>query len=249
MIRRIIDQALAVTPSNTRKRAVEALGDLGIRPGGPKMYASLKRLRRLGFQPRGVIDVGAYRGEWTREAFEVWPQTRSLMFEARQSESRHLEAVVSASNGRASYRTMLLGPESKKSAAFFELEASGTGSSVLEELSTVERKVVSLPMHRLDDQVKDFGNVDLLKLDVQGFELQVLAGAHNVLTACDVVITEVALLPYNKGAPFFDEVVQFMSSRGLVLFDIATFMFDAKDRIFQLDAVFVRREAALRGPC
>ena len=61
----------------------------------------------------------------------------------------------------------------------------------------------------------------LLKLDVQGFELEVLRGSRIALDAAEFVLLEVSTLNYNRGAPLVAEVLDFMNQRGFVLFDIA----------------------------
>ena len=61
----------------------------------------------------------------------------------------------------------------------------------------------------------------LLKLDIQGFELEVLRGSRIALDFAEFVLLEVSTLNYNRGAPLVAEVLDFMNQRGFVLFDIA----------------------------
>jgi hypothetical protein len=88
----------------------------------------------------------------------------------------------------------------------------------------------------------------LLKLDVQGFELEVLKGGRRTLKLSEVVIMEVSLLPYNDGAPSFADVVGFMNEEGFVAFDFCgQFRRESDHALFQTDVVFVRRESNLRA--
>ena len=52
------------------------------RAGASSEESSLCNMRRHGFSPRWIVDVGAYRGEWTRMAAGIFPQARLLMIEA-----------------------------------------------------------------------------------------------------------------------------------------------------------------------
>jgi hypothetical protein len=89
----------------------------------------------------------------------------------------------------------------------------------------------------------------LLKLDVQGFELEVLRGGRRTLELSEVVIMEVSLLPYNDGAPLFADVVAFMNEEGFVLFDFCGQLRRESDRVlFQTDVPFARRGSHLRAP-
>ena len=90
----------------------------------------------------------------------------------------------------------MLGPELRDAVPF---HFSGTGSSVLEELTTFEKSETTLAMHRLDDVDIGLPGPLLLKLDVQGFELEVLNEVRNTRRT-EVILSEVSLLPYNKGA-------------------------------------------------
>jgi FkbM family methyltransferase len=69
---------------------------------------------------------------------------------------------------------------------------------------------------RLDD-VAECPGCDYLKLDVQGAELDVLAGAERALQNCLVVQTEVEFVPLYENQPLFAEVDQFLRGRGFVL--------------------------------
>jgi len=216
------------------------------------MQRSLQRLSSLGFEPRGIVDVGAWRGDWTREALQTFPAAHVLMFEARPSMREALEQLATWSGGRAAFELSLLGARDSEATAFYEVQTGeGTGSSVLPELSDAPRHKLELPMRRLDACVQRLlaktSAIDLLKLDVQGYELEVLEGGQDVLRGCEVVVTEVALLPYNAGAPLIDCVLPYLAERDMMLFDVATLMRDASGRVTQADLVFVRKDSALRA--
>ena len=88
----------------------------------------------------------------------------------------------------------------------------------------------------------------LLKLDVQGFELEVLRGALEVLARSELVVMETSLIPYNKNAPLFAEVVRFMDQRDFVVFDFCGQLRRETDHaLFQTDVVFVREDSSLRA--
>ena len=88
----------------------------------------------------------------------------------------------------------------------------------------------------------------LLKLDVQGFELQVLLGGTSTLNRAEVVIMETSLLPYNENAPLFAEVVAFMADREFVAFDFCgQTRRQTDDTLFQTDVVF-KKDSSLRAP-
>jgi hypothetical protein len=88
-----------------------------------------------------------------------------------------------------------------------------------------------------------------LKLDVQGYELEVLRGGTKLLRECGAILMEVALLEYNESAPLVSEVVAFMKERGFVLYDICgQSRREVDGALFQADLIFVPIESPLRAP-
>jgi hypothetical protein len=99
--------------------------------------------------------------------------------------------------------------EEKDRVIFF---ASGADSSILPDATSFDKRPIILPMQTLDGFMEDCPSEVpiLLKLDVQGFELEVLRGGRNTLRCSDFVIMETSLLPYNSGGPLLTEVIVFM---------------------------------------
>ena len=88
----------------------------------------------------------------------------------------------------------------------------------------------------------------LLKLDVQGYEIEVLKGGARALAEAEAFLLEVPLLQYNEGAPLFAEVVEFMKDAGFVAFDICGQVRRETDgALFQVDILFVPERSALRA--
>ena len=73
---------------------------------------------------------------------------------------------------------------------------------------------------RLDD-VEDLGDVDFVKLDVQGAELMVLKGAERMLKDVSVIQVEVEFVELYENQPMFADVDRFLRSQG---FTFHTFM-------------------------
>ncbi len=200
----------------------------------------LRNLKRSKFRPSLIIDVGGYAGDWTRMAHKIFLEAKFFVVEANPEKKKCLERLVAEFPGTIEYSMALLGAEPRASVTYYQMK---TGSSVFEEQSDVERKVITLPMKTLDEVAgpKVLLGPILLKLDVQGSELEVLKGASATLKKTEVVLLEVSFLQYNKNSPLAADVIQFMNDRGFVVYDIGTLArHRQQESLLQADMFFVR---------
>jgi FkbM family methyltransferase len=221
------------------------------RAGTPTLPGFLENLKNNGFSPSAIVDIGANAGEWSRTASSIFPSAQILMFDGDPENEPNLHNTVREIGSRSRYFLRLLGPEKKDTVTFYRPETGTTGSSVLPELTSFGKNAIALSMDTLDNLTAEASSPSplLLKLDVQGFELEVLKGATKSLALSEVVIMEASLLPYNEGAPLFADVVAFMDMRGFVVFDFCGQLRRETDyTLFQTDIAFVRRESKLRAP-
>lgn len=215
---------------------------LAVHLGKPDLRFSFLQLRRFGFAPRQALDVGAYRGDWTRICLEVWPEISVLCIEPQQSLQAQLNRFARENAPRILVKSCLLGASDIAAVPFAEV---GTGSSVLDSKLAASTR----PMFRIDSLVDD-KNVpppDFVKLDVQGYELEVLAGYEKHLRTCEVLQVELGLLPIVSGAALIHEVVAYLKERGFVMFDVDELIRAPSDgAVWQIDALFCREDSPLR---
>lgn len=163
----IIRRAGSLLPETLKRHLKMALGV-------PNMEASLRSMQRNGFSPKVVIDVGAYAGCWTRMCKRIFPTAHVLMVEPQTSRKSDLERVT-AEYPNVALAFVLVGPAEQAAVGMYE---TGTASSVLPEVEKNNTPTAYLPMTTLDAVTKNttFAHPHFIKLDVQGYELQVLEG-------------------------------------------------------------------------
>lgn len=136
-----------------------------------------------------VFDVGANIGQTTRAALDAFPQARIFAFEPEPKTFEQMSRSVGGD--RVSLHQLALADKNGV-AAFYEYGIDGDGGSLRNSLvpnarstvefgySSVER---SVPCRTIDDFCRTEGveRIDLLKIDVEGFELSVLHGAERML--------------------------------------------------------------------
>jgi FkbM family methyltransferase len=83
----------------------------------------------------------------------------------------------------------------------------------------------------------------LLKVDTQGYELEVLRGGTEVLQQVAVVEVEMSLTKLYEGQPLMSDIVAFLSNRGFRLYGLDAGFWDRDTgETLQVDGVFVRAE-------
>ena len=208
------------------------------------MFYNINNLKRLGFHPDVIIDVGAYKGEWTSHVIKIFEHAKILMIEPQRSKETLLKNLAKL-NPNILYTRALVGDKNREKAQFCEME---TGSSIYEEQTDHPRSMTYYQMTTLNDVIDEFqlkGNY-FIKLDVQGAEMDVLNGASRLLPHTEVLLLEVSLLNYNEGAPLFAEIIGYLNSKNFVLFDICDLRRKPDDTLFQADLIFMKRNSLMR---
>jgi FkbM family methyltransferase len=208
----------------------------------PSMAVGLDFFAARGFSPRTIVDVGAYEGGWTETAHRIWPDSHPVMIEPNLAKQKKLAAIAEALHGEV--YCALLGSAAGDAVPFHVME---TGSSVMNENSSVARTTEMRTVATLDSlPIALEGKNNFLKIDVQGYELEVLKGAANSLKAFEAILLEVAIIGINEGAPLLHDVTLFMTERGFVAIDVLEIHRRPLDRaVSQIDLVFVRKDSAL----
>lgn len=211
----------------------------------PEIPFALERLKRQGFVPSKIADVGAYRGDFAAECLTCWPAAEIICFEPQQKMLPALRALA-ARHPNVKIQGTLLGAAPQQGVV---LNCAETGSSVLTEHHMTH------PTTLCDQKTLDMAvnagsapaNVDLLKIDVQGYELEVLKGAAATLTNVGVLLLELNLIDIHRGVPLIAELVRWLDQRHLVAFDVCGLTRrPLDDALWQVDMIFVPRESKLR---
>ena len=222
--------------------------DYAMQHGLPSMAWSVGNLKRLGYDPATIIDVGAYQGDWTKEIMPLFPNADYLLVEPQPERAAALEAFTKKSPN-VYFEPALAGATDDAEVGFNVLK---TGSSVYAQRYKAEEltaEKISLPTRTLDTLVKKnaLAGDYFIKLDVQGYEPEVLKGATEVLKNTEVALLEVCLLNFLNDAPLFAEVVAFMRERNFLAFDICELYRKGNDGVLAFaDMIFIKEDSPIR---
>jgi FkbM family methyltransferase len=202
---------------------------------------------QLPVEPRSVLDVGANRGQFALVAAHRWPDARLICFEPLPDAARRLREIL-APLSAAEIRTVAVADEPGE--AKLHVARADDSSSLLPIGArqpatfpgTDEVGVITVEAARLDDELDgvELPRPTLLKIDVQGGELNVLRGATTSLGRIDAVLVECSFVEFYDGQPLAHELVAFLSDHGFVLRGAGMPTADAAGRVVQIDLVFAR---------
>lgn len=190
--------------------------------------------------PVSLLDIGANIGGWHNEARLHWPNSYFFLIEGNPACAEQL-----AMTG-ASMRIALLSDTEKDVEFFTRKDApTCTGSSYYRENTVFYEGDKAEPhimrTQRLDDVVEGHA-FQLIKIDVQGAELDVLRGGLTTLASAQAVVMELSVTEYNAGAPLMDETVKFMEDHGFYMAELLGDIVHPINRnVIQRDALFLRR--------
>jgi FkbM family methyltransferase len=207
---------------------------------------ALEHAKKLGFCPGTVIDVGAATG--TRALYEAFPTSRQILIEPLEEFRPHLdkvikefpnsEYIIAAASQESGNITINVHPDLVGSSLYLENEDSNVNGS--------PRVVPAITLDKICIEKKLDGPF-LIKVDVQGAELDVLNGATHILGNTEYVILEVSFFQFFTGGPQIYDVITFMKEQGFVVYEIFDYQYRLLDgAMSQVDIAFVKESGQFR---
>lgn len=199
-----------------------------------------------------IYDIGAHHGVFS-SAFAKLNQTKHVVaFEALPSSFERLRASL-ATQPKVIPLNVALG--STRSPSTFNVNQFSASSSFLpmealhKELfpQTTESRPVEIMIEPLDAIVGQHSLPDptLIKIDVQGFEGEVIRGGEKTIGSARYCVIEVSLVPLYTGAPTFREIERLMEDLGFAFVGtVGSLSSHRTSQPLQMDAVFLNGDAA-----
>ncbi len=204
----------------------------------------------INLKPNSIVDVGANSGGFAMKINKILPEARIHSFEPLHSVFDELkENTNNISN--ITYHNYALGNfegeleinknEFSPSSSFYSVGTKHT--QAFPHTAKTEKEIVKVKMLDSIFNSLDLTSNVLLKLDVQGYELDVLKGGARSLNSVNIIIAEVSFYPLYIDQPLFKDVYSFLFERGFDYFGNFDQLVDPNDhRILQADAIFFKKD-------
>jgi|SRR5271165_1435012 len=198
-----------------------------------------------------VVDIGANRGQFALCARRLFPKARIFSFEplripaavyrrvfVKDPSVRLFNLAISSESGNASMHVSRW----DGSSSLLPIAAAQHEHFPFTEESGRET-VATAPLAECLGEAEITGAA-LLKIDVQGFELDVLKGCESLLSRFKYVYVEASFIELYVGQALAGEVVAHLLSRNFALIGVANLSTGASKRPIQADFLFMRRDPA-----
>ena len=213
-----------------------------------EVYESLAKqwLKDLNIQT--ILDIGSNTGHFALAINEIFPAAKIYSFEPLPECFEELKEKVKSISNATVYNTAL-GNQSGK--LTFKRSKNNLSSSFLEMTDihknafpdTSENEVTEVLIERLNDFSEKISIVQplLVKIDVQGFEDQVLAGGMQIIGKAKIIIIETSFYTLYENQPLFDDVYLTLKNHNYKYVGALDHLRDpSTDRILQEDSIFIK---------
>lgn len=191
-----------------------------------------------------ILDIGGGNGDTAAMFAAAFPGTQIMIFEPVLKNREHMQPLLAnskdlllipkAAGSQASQKKIFIG-KNRHTSSFFEMESDRNSKLFSDAIEITDEE--SVEVVRVDDIVRAEKKVSIMKLDIQGFELEALKGASETLKRTDVVVLEVINHDHYKGAPRYNEIDSYLCSQGFELYDILPSTYD-EGKLKEWDVIY-----------
>jgi FkbM family methyltransferase len=194
-----------------------------------------------------VLDVGANAGQYGELLRGLGFRGRIVSLEPEPEAFAALERTAAADGRWSAHRVAAADVDGEIE---LRVTADSRSSSVLarndrfaDRRGWAPREVVAVPARRLATLAPELlrpGERSHLKLDVQGYERQVLEGAADALARFDSLELELNLAPLYDGQAQLVDLLPLLAERGFHAVSLEPILLDDQGRLIELDGLFAR---------
>ena len=177
-----------------------------------------------------ILDIGAHRGESIDFFKEIFPNSSIYSFEPDPDNFKELKRKHKDTNNVSLFNSAISDRDCtleyyKQSLSHLGgcLEIDNHSLDSIGYAKTADNNMIQVAGRRLDSILKETAvdRIDLLKIDVQGYELNVLKGGPETLSRTQAIIVEIGFFDFYKNSSTLADVVQELNQIGFAPWDIS----------------------------
>lgn len=203
------------------------------------------------FEVLTIVDGGAYKGTFSTEMAKLYPDAVVYAFEPQVdsynllldsvkkiSNIKTFQCALGANTGEFDLHTNISPLTNSLSKSSYE--AMKYFKEFNEQKGVEKVKVVTLEKVL---EKENINNIDLLKLDLQGFEKQALEGMGGLINSTKLIYSEVEFVKLYNDASLFSELEIYLKENGFIFYQFYDLVRSPKDgRLLYGDAIFLNQK-------
>jgi len=211
-----------------------------------KVAAAIEHQKLLEhFDYKTVVDIGANKGQFSLVSRYCFPDAKIISFEPL-TEPAGIFFNLFRNDKNTILHSVAIGP--KKEKKNIHISKSNDSSSLL-PISALQEKIfpgtkeigtTAIEVVPLDTLLfkEDIEKKALLKLDVQGYELEALMGCESILSSFDNIYCECSFLELYTGQKMATDIIEWLFKRGFILNGAYNMSYDDSGIAVQADLMF-----------
>lgn len=220
-------------------------------PKTPSCLDRLNLMKENGFSPTTVIDGGASVGYWSWAVGKMFPGCQILAIEPNEKIIPKTKELLGKMRIKAIIEQCAIG--ATDSTAHLNIwdndETKMSGSSIKSHVQGDPRQALEVKLSRLDTLCEKHNlQPELIKLDLQGYELDALNGAANLLKTTEVFIIEFGCLEAYEERTTPHDLLNVLYANDYCLYDVVDLIYRPYDNALTGgDFIFVKNTSQLKA--
>lgn len=195
-----------------------------------------------------VVDIGANRGQFALIARKYFPKAKIVSFEPLKEPAAIFRKVFADDPGVMLYE-IAIGPEEKETKMYVSQADDSSSLLAITDLQTnlfpgtSEKETRTVQVKPLDAvlSANDITSPAFLKMDVQGFEREALAGCKPLLSSFSYIYVECSFVELYAGQSLAPDVIAFLRENSFDLAGVYNLSYDKTGKAIQGDFLFCKR--------
>jgi FkbM family methyltransferase len=210
---------------------------------GYLLFNFYETLKKIGFIPKHIVDIGANHGTWTREALSNFPDAYFTLLEPQNWLKKSFQDILDA-NSKVQFYPFGAGEEEGSfQFTIVERDDSCSFRYSQEEAKRAGFKQIEIPVVTLNGLLSnsELPVPDIIKIDAEGLDIQVLKGASNFFGKTEIFMVEAGVVNKSFDNSFL-KILNFMDENNYRLFEITDINRPFQPQVLWLvELVFVKK--------
>lgn len=211
------------------------------------LYNFYDIIKKMDFNPNHIVDIGANKGTWTREALKYFPKAQYTMIEPQNWLKESFQDLL---NTNKSIHFFPVGAGNKKGSFMFTIVDRDDSCSFRyseEDAKKQGFKQIEIPVVTLNELIKEnnFISPDIIKIDAEGLDIEVLDGASDFFGRTEIFMIEAGVVNKQFDNSFL-KIINYMDEKGYRLFEITDLNRPFEPKVLWLvELVFILKDGVL----